>query len=151
MGRFRGNVYFEKKCEIKPLESGIHLIGEHKKYSIFQQCSLGLFWLCLDHTGRAYFTNRERGKKAGNRKRTFQMNSEHGNTALGNLNGLTLRSSGIDTEDMLRMCPSNHQKQEIALISRLKDHNFPRKQWLRTFRGPLNCIREASHGSDTNF
>lgn len=56
------------------------------------------------------------------------MNSKHGNKALGNLNGLTLRSSGIGTEDMLQIWPSNHQKQEIASISKLKDHNFLRKQ-----------------------
>lgn len=57
------------------------------------------------------------------------MNSERGNKALGNLKkGLTLRSSGIGTEDMLQIWPSNHQKQEIALILKLKHHNFPRKQ-----------------------
>lgn len=70
-------------------------------------------------------TERGKGRKEGEE---FQMNSEHGNKAVGNLNGLALGASAIDSEDMLRLCPSNHQKQETALISGLKDHNFPRKQ-----------------------
>jgi hypothetical protein len=55
------------------------------------------------------------------------------NAALGDLNG---GHSGyqsdtplvIRTQDWLRICPSNHQKQEMVLISKLKDRNFLRKE-----------------------
>lgn len=119
-------MYFEK-CQIEPLESGTHLMGEHKSTVHFNSVHWGFIGCVWTIQGEP-ISQTERGKKGGNRKRTLQMNSERGNKALGNLNGLTLGSSGIGTEDMLQIWPSNHQKQEIALISKLKDHNFPRKQ-----------------------
>lgn len=65
MGRLRGNVYFEE-IEIKPLESGTRLKGEHKKCSPFQQCPLGLHWLMWTAEGEPVSnTGREGGRKWG--------------------------------------------------------------------------------------